>query len=124
MSCNAYLGRAVRLWKTKDKLMGTNRPYNIGSNSCTQRNTTVGMKQVLLKAACWRGRKRAKWVDDIHTELRDKFDRLRRDGVKYNMSTLRLLAISIFDNEINQSYGKRLIDAHSGKLQRYLIGCR
>lgn len=96
----------------------------IGLHYCTPRNTSVGLKQVCLKAGTRRGRKRANWVKALHEKVREEFHRFRSVGVKLNMNTLRLLALSILYNSSKALNGKGLIDSRSGKPQRNRIEAR
>lgn len=124
-SLNADIRRAVRLWADRNKYEGENGDViTVGSTSCIRRNTTNGMKQVRLKAGTGRGRKRAAWVEALHIELREEFDRLRRVGVKFNLNTLRLLAKSIHANVENPTYGPSHVDERSGKFQKDMIDPR
>lgn len=56
------------------------------------------------------------WVEAIHMILSDDFDLFRRVGGKFNLPTLRLLALSILDKSDNSIYRKRFIDTLSGSL--------
>lgn len=67
------------------------------------------------------GTNRVAWVESLHTELCDKFDRLGRVFVKFNYTMLSLLALSIWDCSSNGLYVKGLIDKHNENTKRYLI---
>lgn len=124
-SANADLRRAARLWKDRKKHENVyeDNDHHSGSTSCISRNTAIGMKHMRLKARSGGRRKRFPWIDGIHTELGDDFDRLRCVGVKFNLTMLHLLALSIFDQTDNGIYGKGFI-ARSGKPQRDLMESR
>lgn len=55
--------------------------------SVITRNTIDESKRVNLKAREGRGVKRAAWVNALHFDLRSEFDRLRKLGVKLNLTT-------------------------------------
>lgn len=75
-----------------------------------KRVTKAGHKNIRLEARFGRGSKRAAWVDAFNMNLRDVFDRIRRLGVKFNLSTLHLLAFDILrcsnspEYSMNQTY--------------------
>ena len=50
----------------------------------------------------------------LHSDLREGFDRLRKNGVNFNHSNLRLLDISLFIESTNSMYGSDMIDLRSG----------
>ena len=57
------------------------------------------------------------WVDKLNEDLRSEFDRLRKVGVKFSISTSRLLSLTIIDESTNGLYVKGLIYANSGMKQ-------
>lgn len=89
-SSNANLMKAQRWWKERDTIMGKKiAGKRTGSFSFS---TTRRTKRCNMKAMSGRGRKRAEWVEDLYTDLRYDFERLRSVGVKFNTSLLLLHA--------------------------------
>lgn len=114
-SPNADIMRAMRIWKQRDHYqIQDGNIKRRGVASCITRKTSHGFKQVRLKAHEGRGRKRAKWVDHLHQDLHAEFDRMRKAGVKFSLSTIRLLALRLIEESSNGIYGKGLIDKNSG----------
>lgn len=73
------------MWKDRhkyDKEVGATSRFSL--NSCIQRNTAIGMKQVRLKKGSGRRRKHLAWVESLHAKLHDELDRLRQIGVKFS----------------------------------------
>lgn len=70
--------------------------------------------QVSFKTICSRGANRAAWVISLYKMLNKEFDRLREADVKFNMSLLRALEITIISNEPNTSTHHYSV-IHSGK---------
>lgn len=107
--------RALRLWRSRDQYqLNDGSVKRRGVTSCVTRNTIKGLKMVRLKAREGRGRKREAWVEVLHIDLRAEFDRLRRVGVKFSFSTLRLLTLKLLSESTNGVYGSNLIDNMSG----------
>ena len=88
-----------RLWDYRDKYIDrftTDNPCEI--NSSITRAKSFGHHRVRCNARAGRGQKPSAWVDELHLEMRDEFDRLRHLDVKVNISTLRQLANHILWN--------------------------
>ena len=81
-----------------------------GNTSSITRVTRGGLKRVYIKARPGRGRKRAAWVDAVHQDLREEFDRLRKLGVKFNICTLKSLALHLIDTSDKDSYCRNQVD--------------
>lgn len=113
-SPNANLMRAKRLWADRDKYprRAPGEPSPGPSTSLT-RVSKVGLQRCRLKARSGRGRKRALWVEALHADLREEFDRLRKLGVKFNLTTLRYLALHILTNSSNDAYSMNMVDPRS-----------
>lgn len=54
-------------------------------------------------------------MDALHIDLRIVFDRLRRLGVKFSISTIRVLALWLIEESDTCIYASKLIDQQSGK---------
>lgn len=57
----------------------------------------TGGKSVRLKARAGRGSKRQALIQEMNFDLRQEFDRLRKIGVKFNLTTLRHLSLDIIE---------------------------
>lgn len=119
---NANIKRAMRLWKGRDSF--TFASTNKSNLLSITKNTRRGLKRVNLKAHKGRGRKRESWVEALHKDLREEFDRLRKLGVKFNHSTLRLLAMGLLKNSTNSEYASTMIDPRSGLSQAVRVDAR
>lgn len=121
-SCNADILRATRLWIERHNILDQNGDVRkVGVTSCIGRSTSSVTKEVRLKSNQGRGRKRETCVEEVHIELRDEFDRMRKLGVRFNMHTLSLLAQIIIANNPNGVYGKGLVGPRTGKKQEEII---
>ena len=69
-----------------------------------------------MKARKGRGRKRAAWVIALHEDLRSEFDRLRKVGVKFNLTKIRHLALDLLRSNENEAYSRNMIDPRSEQL--------
>lgn len=95
---NTHLTRASCLWKyLAEYLDDDGNVRNLGINFLIRRRTSKVHKQVLHKGHKSRGRQRAYFVNELHAELRDEFDRMRNLRVKFNLKNLRLLSLNILD---------------------------
>lgn len=63
-----------------------------------------------LKANIGRGQKSARWVGALHLDFSDKFDRLRKAGVKFSFSTPGLVASDLLSESVNGFNGTDMID--------------
>lgn len=84
---------AMLLWRSQDEYsisVGITKHGVV--TSCTRRSIINGLKQVSLKPKEGRGLKPAVSVYELHIDLQDDFDDLRRAGVKCSYRTLRMLA--------------------------------
>lgn len=108
--------RARRLWNDRALLsqqVGTGDSKKLQSS--ISRVTSVGRQRCRLKAQHGRGRKRTAWVLALHEDLRAEFDRLRRLGVKFSISTLQELALHILCNEGSDAYSRNMLDPRSNQ---------
>lgn len=113
-SASANHMRARRLWRDRDRypaLDDTNR--HVQQTTSLTRVTTVGLQRTRLKAHIGRERKRSAWVEALRIDVRDEFDRFRRLGVKFNISTLLALAMEQLRNSTNEAYSMNTIDPRS-----------
>ena len=92
--------------------------------SCITRNTTSGLKHVRLKAREQRRRKRAQCVEALHQDMHQELDRLRKAGVKFSLSTIRLLVRKLLEESTDGVYGKGLLDSRSCMRQEEKIDLR
>lgn len=113
---NANLTRAKRLWTSRAEYTAHDGTCSThGVNTSITRVTSIGPKRVRLKAKPGRGRKRAQWVSALYEDLRDEFDRLRKLGVKFNMVTLKHLALDLLQNSSNDAYNANILDPRSNQ---------
>lgn len=121
-SLNVNLVRASCLWKCRQQVL--DRDGNVkttGVSSCIRRFINHGVKQFVIKDHNGRRKKRTKWVDGLHMELRDELDRMRKFAVKFILNTLRLLLLHILHTNNNGTYEKGFIDTKTGLRQEQLI---
>lgn len=113
-SASANHMRARRLWRDRATFpdLSESGIHGVESSSLT-RVTNIGLQRTRLKARPGRGRKREAWVNAIHEDLREEFDRLRRLGVKFSLNTLRDLACNILCHSTNESYSMNAVDPRS-----------
>ena len=113
---NANIARAMRLWKFHaDYYDSDGTVMYRGRALSVTRNTASGLKRVYLKANADRGRKRLPWMSSLHEELRSEFDRLRKLGVKFNLVSLRSLALQIVANSTSDDYSANMIHPRSNR---------
>lgn len=108
---NASLTRATRLWKDRNKYAdhnGTN--VTRGVTSFVTGVTLLDTKRVRMKATPGRGRKRFKWVEALHSDLCDEFDRLQRLGVKLHEATLKYVAMDLLRSSQCDAYSNNMVD--------------
>ena len=67
-------------------------------------------RKISLKAGQGRGRKRAEWVEWLHWELLDEFDRLSSSGVKFSNDLLQLLAKRIILESEHKTFNRHYVD--------------
>ena len=72
-----------------------------------------GSSECILKAKSGRGRKRQLWVEAFHQGLRSEFDRLKNLRVKFNLNTLRYLALDLLSNSAKPEYSNYMLDPTS-----------
>ena len=108
--------RAKRIWRSRHLFIHSDGSIiEKGITSTITKNTKDGIKLVRLKSLSGRGRKREELVDALRFYLRYEFDRLRKLGVKFNFSTLKILALSLLNESNNGIYGSELINVPDGK---------
>lgn len=121
--CNYYKGprianhmRTRRLWKDRTSLFESEKTVSgqVGQTSVT-RVTDVGRQRYQMKARPGRGRKRKTWVEAFREDLREEFDRLRRLGVKFSISTLLVLSMHVLRNGFRDAYSRNMIDPRTGQ---------
>ncbi len=69
-----------------------NAPPSMLNPLSTNHRVDGKRKKMLTKAAPGRGAKREAWVDWLHMETIEEFDRLRKAGVKFSPKLLLELA--------------------------------
>lgn len=111
-SVNANLTRASRLWKARANYSDENTR---NESSVITRVTKNGPRMVRMKARAGRGRRRVEWVDALQNDVRSEFDRLRKLGVKFNISSLHSLTLRILSTSENPEYSANMIDPLSDK---------
>ena len=109
---NANLTKASRWWKGRGDFLNS----MISKESLSLSRCQRGIRRKLLrKASQGRGRKRAPWVSWLHEKLIDEFTRLRKAGLKFSPSMLRLLARRILiDSE--ESFSAKYLDERNGRV--------
>lgn len=88
--------KAHRWWKNRDQLMELSKEGRRTGNIASQ--GVHGVRRVNFKAVSGRGRKRAKWVAEIHNELLREYERVKSCGMKLSVSVLRTMALAIIQS--------------------------
>lgn len=113
---NANIVRATRLWKSRRDYEDENGSVvRRGASTSITRMTKEGPRRVRMKARIGRGRRRLSWVEALQCDLREEFDRLRKLGVKFNLNTLRSLALQVLRTSENNAYSSNMIDPRTEK---------
>lgn len=81
----------------------------VDKNSIT-RSTVMDPKLFCLKSRAERGRRRASWVETLYLDLRYEFDRLSKLCVKFNLTTVRHLALEVLNNSSSTAYNRNMFD--------------
>ena len=124
-SADANNQRASRQWKSRESFLhSSGKVIKTGGTTSVTRYSKNGSKRVYLKGLSGRGRPITPWVRALHMDLRAEFVRLRKLGVKFNMCTLRHLAIVLINDSISDAYHKNMKDAKSGTLIDAMVTSR
>ena len=116
-SADANNQRESRLWTSRESVLNSSRKViKTGSTTSVTRYSKNGFKRVYLKARSGRGWPITPWVTALHMDLRAEFNRLGKLGMKFNMRTLRHLAIVLINESTSDAYHNNMKDAKSGKL--------
>ena len=108
--------RALRLWRSRSSFENDAGVISQrGSSAVVTRVTKAGVKVARLKARNGRGRKRGPWVEALHQSVKDEFERLSKLGVKFNLNTLKHLALDILSTGDGDSYSRNMIDPRSNE---------
>lgn len=108
--------RALRLWRSRSSFENDLGVINQrGSSAVVTRVTKAGVRVARLKARSGRGRKRAPWVEALHQAVKDEFERLSKLGVKFNLNTLKHLALDILSTGDGDNYSRNMIDPKSNE---------
>lgn len=122
---NANIKRAQRLWAAREEYQDEEGLVKTrGETSSVTRVTLQGPKRVRLKARKGRGRRRLPWVEALYSDVLDEFDRLRKLGVKFNLTTLRHLALDVLQTGKDDIYSANMIDPRSNVALRKKIDAR
>ena len=112
---NANIQKATRWFKKRHDLL---KP---GIARCISFNHHAGSrKKCSLKTAGGRGRPRLKWVDWLHVNLLDEFERLSSAGVKFSNDILRQIARDILLNSTHEVFHPNYVDPKDKKQQRII----
>lgn len=74
------------------------------------RVSKAGLRTILVKTKKRRGRKRQRWVDALHNDLDNEFERMTEVGVRLNLTSLNQLALHIIDNCASPRSSAKLAD--------------
>lgn len=106
--------RAMRLWRERMRFINDDGDLKLrGTTAAITRVSKAGRKTVRLKAKVGRGRKRQTWVDALHRDLLQEFERLSKLGVKFNLSTLKHLALNMLRASESPDYSANMTDART-----------
>lgn len=92
----------------------------VGKASAT-RVRDVGPRRSQMEARPGRDRKRETWVDAVQQDLRKEFEGLCRLGVRYSLSTSRMLVMHALCNETGDAHSRKMIDLRGSSPQRLRI---
>lgn len=85
---SANFMRAERIWNDQDKYADADgSSLRREALSTVTRVNATGLHTVRMKARPGRGRRRSAWVEVLHVDLRNEFDRLRKLG---DLNTLQV----------------------------------
>jgi hypothetical protein len=105
----ANLAKVSRWWKARDEILQDDE-----KDMESQDLVLVSSRpQVRLKARAGRGRKRAAWVNWLHTQLLEETDRLRKTGVKVSPKLLQDIACHILRIS-NSDFTEKTLDPKDG----------
>lgn len=68
-----------------------------------------------MKSISGRGFQRFPWVEELQSDLREELDSLPKLGVKFNLNTLRWLALQVLRTSDNTAYSSNIIDLRTKK---------
>ena len=108
----ANLAKVSRWWKARDEILQDEEE----EEDPDMEHSLVlvsNRPQVRLKARAGRGRKRAAWVNWLHTQLLEETDRLRKTGVKVSPKLLQEIACHILRMS-NSDFTEKTIDPKDG----------
>lgn len=109
-SDKANLGKASDWWSKRETILKVSR-VNPRSVRHRQRNIR---RSISTKARPGRGPKRAPWVEWLHKELLEEFERLRAVGLQFSNQVLVALAKDII-NKSESLFNKDYIDSTDNK---------
>jgi DDE superfamily endonuclease len=101
---NSNIKKATRWFASRHLLVAKPKQHFITSTF------HGGRKKCALKTLGGRGRKRAPWVEWLHEELLQEFERLSSCGVKFSNDVLQLLAKSILENSEHDTFKANYFD--------------
>ncbi|KAG0607728.1 hypothetical protein M758_8G050100 [Ceratodon purpureus] len=108
----ANLAKVSRWWKARDEILQDDEE----DDDPEMEHSLVlvsNRPQVRLKARAGRGRKRAAWVNWLHTQLLEETDRLRKTGVKVSPKLLQEIACHILRMS-NSDFTEKTLDPKDG----------
>lgn len=108
--------RAKGLWDTRgqyDNNYESRQRREVGSS--ITRVHSLGHHRMINKARPGREIIRMAWVEALHAELRDEFDRVRHLGIKFSRATLLALAKDILWKSEGFQFIVNMIDPMSDK---------
>lgn len=73
-----------------------------------------------MKPCNWLGSKRSQSMDALHFDRREKFERISKLGVKFNLSTFRQLTQDIFSDR-SRTYSSNVMDLSTDQLHHTKI---
>lgn len=74
-----------------------------------------GFHRVRFKSRAGRGQKSAPWIDALHLELKEEFDRLHRLGEQLSLARLKAIGTDILWKYISRQYSANILDPLSEK---------
>ena len=102
---NSNVKKASRWFDKRQEILKLKKVHSITSTF-----HGGGRRKCALKTLGGRGRRRAPWVEWLHVELLQEFERLSSCGVKFSNDLLRLLAMSILEESEHEVFNTNYID--------------
>lgn len=117
--------KAFRLWKGRHTYVDETQNGTQGLHSTSITRTSAnGLRRLMRKARDGRGRNTSDWVLEIHKDLVQEFDRLRKARLNLNGSLFREIALRLTKENRSEHYSRHTVDPRSQKSITDMISSR